>query len=729
MRKTAPTPAGAESSVGVEPSWAPRHFALILVVMGVVALAWRGAVVYDYVQRNPLAGTPINDAETYWAWAERVAAGHLLQEEPFFSAPLYPYLLGLVRVGGGGLAAVYVLQVLLDLATAGLLGCVGRKRFGALTGLLATAVFLLLQEPVSASLRVLPGSLHLLLVTVTWAALLAAQARASVGRLLASGATLGLLCLAYAPALLLVVPVAAVLFLHSPRRRRDLWRTVVPLAAAGAVIAPATVHNWHACGELFWVQAVSGVTLRLGNHPGANGAYAPLPEMSVHRKDMHADAARMYRVATGEQPSWKKVDRYFREETYHYWRDHPLPALKLAARKAYYFLSSRNYSDIYQPRAEIDAGWGCGLRWTPLPVPWVLGPALLGFGLLLRHPGRYAPELLLFAVPLVTVVLFWYSPRFRLPAVPMMVIAAAWAVTHSMPWRARPVLASTTGALLAVSILLGFVNRAQGFDEPDPAALRFHLAYALDQQGRTAEAIAQQQQGVSLRPADVYGQRSLAELLIKAGRPVEALVPLQRARILAPADARVRRDLARTLFQLRRFDEAEPLLAEAAAQDPNDAGSLSLLAGIRQLRGQREEACALYEQALDADPAAVVIRYAYANLLLRLERPDDARRQFEWVLRLDPRHVGALHNLGMLALQRDDYASARTHLEQALALNPNEVAVLHGLGVACVGLGERERGAEYFRRALAIDPKYVPSREALERLDEAAARPTPQNPP
>ena len=78
-----------------------------------------------------MAQHPINDARVYWEWAGDIAAGKLVLDHPFFSAPLYPYLLGGLRWLGGQLTSVYVLQMLADLAAVVLLGWTCRRRFGA----------------------------------------------------------------------------------------------------------------------------------------------------------------------------------------------------------------------------------------------------------------------------------------------------------------------------------------------------------------------------------------------------------------------------------------------------------------------------------------------------------------------------------------------------------------------------------------------------------------------
>ena len=66
------------------------------------------------------------------------------------------------------------------------------------------------------------------------------------------GAVLGLLCLAYPPAGILVVVVAPWLFWQSRRRFVDAVRAAVPVGLATIVIAPATIHNWYASDGDLW---------------------------------------------------------------------------------------------------------------------------------------------------------------------------------------------------------------------------------------------------------------------------------------------------------------------------------------------------------------------------------------------------------------------------------------------------------------------------------------------
>jgi tetratricopeptide (TPR) repeat protein len=123
-RKPAPTarprhagPVACGPSAAALP-WAERRFAAALFIILSLAAVLRTVGVVQYICHSPLARCPLIDASVYWNWAGDIAAGKSAQAAPFFSAPLYPYLLGVLRALGGSLPAVYVLQTLADWLTA-----------------------------------------------------------------------------------------------------------------------------------------------------------------------------------------------------------------------------------------------------------------------------------------------------------------------------------------------------------------------------------------------------------------------------------------------------------------------------------------------------------------------------------------------------------------------------------------------------------------------------------
>jgi tetratricopeptide (TPR) repeat protein len=706
-------------------AWSERHFRVVLAAICALGLVCRGVILWDYLSHSPLAAAPVVDAKVYWEWAGRIATGRLVDDVPFFSAPLYPYLLGVVRAVDGSLTTVYVLQIVTDLATAVLLALAGRARFGAWAGLLAAVLFLLLQDPASFSLRILTCTLQLVLLAAVYLQLIRVQQAPSVGRHVALGATLGLLCLSWPPAMLLAVAVVAWRFWQSRRRAGG---AVLPLLVSAVLIAPATLYNWYVSGNLFFIQAVSGINLLVGNQPASTGGFTPLPNITTGRGDMFREAARQYAVATGKPGTWAEVNRYYRNQALDFWRRSPLATLKLLARKLYMFLSWQNYGEIYQPATEIAFGWNPWLRLAPLPVPWLIGPALVALLWMLRRPVHYAPEWLLFLLPLFVTLLFWYSSRYRVLAVPVIAVAAASCAAPVLARRTARLKTIVAGLALAAGMALGPVNRALGTDVADPTYAMFNAGAALQQQGQNSAAVDLWRRVVQVCPGDAAARISLGDLLSSLGRHNEALAEYERARTVEPGNVRLPGRIAESLFQQQRYAEAEQVLSGALARDSSDGTLLGLLARTKQAQGQLDEAAQLFGRAVQAAPADAGLHAAYGDLLLRASRWAEAREEFARAVQITPDDADAYHRLGVVEAQLGNVEQARASFERSLTLRPNSAPTWHDAGLLSLQVGRLDDAAECFHRALRLDPNRAASRQMLRQIDQlraAQSRPAP----
>ena len=124
-----------------------------LAILALCGLLLHGAILAQNFGANPLSRVLFVDAEVYWEWAGAVSRGRLVGDAPFFGAPLYAYLLGLLRALGGGLLAAYVVQLVLHVGTALLIARVGTRLFGTRGGVLAGALWLLSAGPAYANLQ------------------------------------------------------------------------------------------------------------------------------------------------------------------------------------------------------------------------------------------------------------------------------------------------------------------------------------------------------------------------------------------------------------------------------------------------------------------------------------------------------------------------------------------------------------------------------------------------
>ena len=443
-----------------------ERFGWVVLVLLAAAGLIRLAVLREFWLENPFAEFPTLDSALYWERAGAMAAGRWIGDEPFHIAPLYPYLLGVLRWCGGGLAALYGAQILLHLATAAIVAVAARNRFGAVAGCVAAALFLGLSEPALFATRILGTTLQLLLVALLWWdwARLVDAAAPRAAQVIRVGVWIGLLALAFPAALLLVPVYAAWLATRVGTPRADLKRAGLGAAAALLVIAPATLHNALVSGEFIPITSHAGITLAAGNGPGSIGIFTPLADTSGNVEDQARESALAFERATGRSGSWSEIDAWYRDRAVAWWRAHPLDAAALFARKAWWFLTSRYYDNVTAFALEREHGLHDASAWIPLETPWILGAALLGAVLAAPRARRFTPELALLLLPLVVCTLFMYSARYRVVAVPVLCGLAGFAAVH---WRSARWPRPAVAALVLLPAPLLLLNAATGFGNVD----------------------------------------------------------------------------------------------------------------------------------------------------------------------------------------------------------------------------------------------------------------------
>lgn len=666
-----------------------RRYWLTVSALAAAALVARLLILREYLRSNPLAHFPQVDALTYWNWAGRIAAGQLRESTPFFSAPLYPYLLGFIRFLGGGLPTVYALQIAIDVATAILLGAIARRRFGPAAGLVSVALFLLLLEPASFSLRALTSTLQLPLVCLAWMALVAVDPQPDPAprahapdaatsprtgpwfRLVAAGLALGLLALAYPPAMYAIPLVAAWLWWRHALAIGGLARGALMAAVACACIAPATLHNYLTSGGFFPIQAVVGVNFRQGNGPLARGVISMIPGTATDRENLFTSAQADFERRMGRPGTWSEIDRLYRDEALAFWRADPFNAVRLAALKAYWFLTACHYGDIYMPTLERDAGLDPLFWLTPLQTAWLIPLAACAGAAWLRRPAQHLVELLLILIPLGVSCVFWYSPRYRFPALPVLVVAAAWMLARAaQPPRRRPAIA--VAAALAVALGLSILNRTIGFDAPRDFAAMFELGVGIARasQGDDAGALQHFQRSLTARPDFAAALVAQARALRKLGRWDEALAAARRASDRNPDLADAHNMLGICLADHAQHDRAIAAFETAVRLDPRSAQSLNNLAKALADAGRTDEAIQRYHQALVANPDFAVAALNLGQTLLAAGRTDEAERFLRRALRLDASLFEARSALADCLAGRGDPAAATAVMREALDKYP-----------------------------------------------------------
>jgi len=516
-------------------------FALLLAALAIKLLA---ALVAP--NDDPLAAYPTSDARYYLDRALgllRVQADPLAGQ-PYHLPPLYPWVLAAVPgVASGEWLGVRLLQ-----AVAGTLALAGvwmlaRRRLSRPAALIAVALTALYAPLSFYETRLLGDSLAYALLVGALVATDGLADRGGAWRAALVGALTGLVCLAR-PQALLLVPVLAIWAARLPRRP---WAPL--LLAAVATIAPATLHNWRASGELIPVSDNGGVNLWLANTGPLSGTFtAADPAFGDIAKQ--AQAARTVAEAqAGRTLSSGEVSSRLSRQAMAEILARPGVFLRRVQLRARALIESFETDVACFPAVEMRLIPPL----TPLALPFgVLLGAWVAAGLL---GGRLArapllPALAVAGMVVGTALLFFHYSRFRLPLVPLLAIgaASAWDRLSAGPvgaWRA-------TGALAA----LGAVTAISYLPAPHQAISR---ANAWTSIGNARLA--------TLQTGDVAGaERVLAD----AERALSESPGFVRADLLA----------SRACLPLHRWDEARQHIDAALAAVPDAPQALLALAWL-----------------------------------------------------------------------------------------------------------------------------------------------------
>jgi len=617
-RSSAPDGAAAASEpevAGPDTLGASRRFHRGLLVLLALAGASQVLIASESFSGNAMVLVPQVDAAVVWAHAGEIADGTLVDDAPFETAPLMLWWAALVRALGGGLGALAAFQTLLYLVTLVLVGrlsrrlaaSVGSEGFATWVGWLGAGLFLVLDEPAAATTRVLAGSLQLALTAGLLEALTGIEWQsgrsASPFRAALIGALTGLCCLAFPPYLALLPLVPLWLFASGVGGQR------AALIAAGLslfTIAPATVHNLRAAGEFIPISSQAGLTFYHGNNPAADGTLAAVGVVNS-KEEQALDSLLKARVALGDEDAgWNEASRYWLGQGLEWWRNEPVQALRVGAIKVWYTLTGRRYGDVYQPWMERRDGVATRLWLAPLSLAWVLPPGLWGLFALARRRGLRSagPYLLIAAVPLLVCIVFWYTPRYRLPASAGLLPLAALALGVLARDRAKawPALVA-----VAAGALFTGINTAVGFDQHELHERRHaaRMASAYGKLGRHDQGLRFLRQDLALAPDDPEATSRVVMLLLMLGRDAEAMEVLTEA----PASVRALPG-PRTLTAWTLATSADPeardaaralSLAEGLVGDLGaDPERLDVRAAARARAGDFEGAVADAERAASA---------------------------------------------------------------------------------------------------------------------------------
>lgn len=614
--------------------------------------------------RAPDFAVPEVDAAFNDYWARALATGDWrpppdrhdpqVRALPYLRPPGYPYFLAaLYRAFGGGYVAPRAVQAGLGLASCLLGYALARRRFGPGVGLAFAALLGLYWSFVYFEGEFLEPALLVFLGLLLLRTLDGWIDRFGPGQAAAAGIVLGLAALVR-PTVLpfgMAVPLWAWRYAKagSPGAVRRLLLLALFGAAAAATLAPAVARNVAVGGEAVLVSP-AGLALYMGNHEGADGfVAATLPGLGAYGSCFDYPAIRRaLERRLGRPLAPGEASGHFRNEAVRFMRENPRRVLSLLWKKTLLFFGPLEVS--HNREDEIARDSSAVLRRLPGGFAFAFAAFLLGLSIFVLDGGRGAPEgpgrreaqagLLSLAALYVLCTFLAHVPfivagRYRVPMVPMLLLAGAYAAVR-IAGMIRERRLAAAAAWIGAGLLLhaGFSGNPTGY-APDPAKWHFTRGMALSRSGDGAGARKAYEEALRLKPGYADARVNLGNLDLAAGDPLSAERHFRAALASAPDDLLARYDLALALARAGKREEAIEAYERTLAIDPGFADAHADLAELLREAGDTARAARHSGEAawIRRDAAALL---ALAAWLQAMGMDGEAEGHYRRALAIDP---------------------------------------------------------------------------------------------
>ena len=512
-----------------------------IIVFAVIALALALRIAHlSSAMLSPLSYQPGPDEDYYLRFGQAVASGNgSLSPEFMFMDPAYGYLLGAVfRILGVNLFAVYLLQALLDTATAYGIYLIGTLLGRPRAGLYGAILYALTATAIMFSATLLKETWVTSYLTWWIAGALAVLRSERKLAWLAFGLYCGV-GVALRSNLILMSFFALLLPLLAPLpdtgRIPRLARFALP-AIAGIALAllPWSIRNAETGAGLSPLPHNGGIVLHQVYNEANPDASIWVPGFVnyLHPSEIWRGYAAEASRRLGRPVSPVQIDQYWRGEALTYMMDNPGDVLRDVARKSLAFLSA---AEIPNNRSSAEERmFSPVLRLLPAPATWLLAFGLAGLVWLARQDRRWpvlaAPILLSWFM----VAVFWAEDRFRFHAMGALAVCSGfWLDEFELAFRARRVRIAASFA--AAATLIVTLSIWLGIGTPSPAVRWDHIVWGYLKMGRSAQAEQVALRVLRDQPDNAPVLEALGVIAATAGKYLEARQYLQRALELRPA--------------------------------------------------------------------------------------------------------------------------------------------------------------------------------------------------
>jgi len=254
-----------------------------------------------------------------------------------------------------------------------------------------------------------------------------------------------------------------------------------------------------------------------------------------------------------------------------------------------------------------------------------------------------------------------------------------------------------------------------------------NLAQTLTHAGRFAEAIAECQEALKIKPDFAAAHNNLGVALLRDkqsgdgalghdGAVDEAIEQYREALQINPDFTQAHKNLGIVFMRKGQMEEAIAQFQKTLELEPNDAQAEFSLGSAFLQRREVDEAIAHYQKAVEIRPDYAEARNYLGNAFVAEGKYSEAIANYAAAVRIRPDYSEAHHNMACVLATIGKNDEALEQFNEALRLNGNDAQTHFALGSLLARMGHREEAVAHLAEALRLKPDYDQAKHQLREL-------------
>lgn len=582
------------------------------------------------------------DSRYYHDWAMRIAGGEILPTDAFEMTPLYAYLLALFyKIVSTDLFLVRLVQILVGSLSALLIYDLTRtlleNRYWGLAGGLIAALY---GPFIFFDAMVMKPFLAVFFVLVMLFFFLRLDRPGFWNVFFAAGA-LALTALVREN-IIILIPVIPLWILWRKEITTKAKKITFFFIGLIVVIAPVALMNYAATGDFIAITSGGGEVFYMGNREGADGTYKAPDFVRPNPKYEHEDFRRKAEELTGKKLTRKESSAFWYKKGLEYITSNPVPYMDLTARKFMLFWNFYEHADNqnYYFHRTHSRFLGAPIFHFGIIAPF----GFLGLCLGVRRLKKFGLLHLTLLAYMASVLLVYNFARFRLPAVPILIVFAVFSIYWFVE-KAKEKKFVYIGIALYVLVILFIVSNYDMLGESagGPYKNKFDVAYtsqgicSVEAGGieRLDESIESFNHALEVNPSYAPALVGLGTAYLRKGDP-RAKESFVRAMAVDDRSAYAHNGFAESLALEGNLDKALEEFKIAAKLDPYETLFQTNIGYAYNTMGKYALALDAYNKALKMDPAYLDTYFGLAIAQAGLNNKTDAMKNIKIFIRQAP---------------------------------------------------------------------------------------------